>query len=109
MSGRLPGRRIAILATDGVEQVEITEPQTAARDEGAQVDLVAPANGRIQGLRHIDQGDLLEVDVSLENADASSCDGLILAGGVVNATTSGRIRMRSPSPATSSRPGSPSP
>ena len=66
MADELAGRRIAVLATDGVEQVELTRPVDALRQAGARVDVVAPHGGQIQGWNHHDRGDPIPVDVVLE-------------------------------------------
>jgi protease I len=83
----ITGRRIAVLATDGVEQVELTEPVKALREAGAKVDVVSPKVGDIQGMNHDAKGDRLKVDVSLKTANADSYDALVLPGGVANPDT----------------------
>jgi protease I len=83
----IKGRRIAVLATDGVEQVELTEPVKALREAGATVEIVSPAKGTIQGMNHHDTGDRLKVDVALMDARADQYDALMLPGGVVNPDT----------------------
>jgi protease I len=83
----IKGRRIAVLATDGVEQVELTEPVKALRDAGAKVDVVSPSTGTIQGMNHHDAGDRLPVDIALKEAQADHYDALMLPGGVVNPDT----------------------
>jgi protease I len=84
MGSRLNGRMIAVLATDGVEQVELTEPVAALRKEGAQVHVISDKKERIQGFRHHDRGDQIAVDMSLDEAEADKYDGLMLPGGVIN-------------------------
>ncbi len=84
MAKELVGKRIAILATDGVEQVELTEPRDALQAAGAEVDLVSIRPGEIQGMNHIDKGDRFPVDEVVAEADVSDYDGLLLPGGVVN-------------------------
>jgi protease I len=81
------GRRIAVLATDGVEQVELTKPVEALRAAGAKVDVVSPKADAIQGMNHHDRGDKLPVDVNLKDARAEHYDGLVLPGGVANPDT----------------------
>jgi protease I len=78
------GRRIAVLATDGVEQVELTEPAKALRDAGARVDVVSPKSGSIQGMNHDKPGDMIPVDFALKDAEAQNYDALLLPGGVAN-------------------------
>lgn len=84
MGERLNGCMIAVLATDGVEQVELTEPVAALRREGAEVHVVSDKKEHIQGFRHHDPGDEIKVDLSLEDAEADKYDGLVLPGGVIN-------------------------
>ena len=80
----IKGRRIAMLATDGVEQVELTEPAKALRDAGARVDVISPKAGKIQGMNHDERGDSIAVDVVLKDAQANDYDALVLPGGVAN-------------------------
>jgi protease I len=84
MADELAGRTIAVLATDGFEQSELTEPVAALRQVGAEVRIVAPKDGAIQGWRHHDKGDTVPVDVNVSRADPESFDGLVLPGGVIN-------------------------
>lgn len=84
MSDRLSGKRIAFLATDGVEQVELTRPWTAVKEEGADAELISPKSGRIQGFRHLDKGDTFDVGRQVTDARADDFDALILPGGVAN-------------------------
>jgi protease I len=84
MAGTLQGRKIAILATDGVEQVELTEPQKALRDAGADVTVVSLKSGTIQGMNHDQKGDKLPVDKTLADVTPEQFDGLVLPGGVAN-------------------------
>jgi protease I len=80
----LNGRRVAVLATDGVEQIELTEPVKALRAAGAQVDVVSPKRGDIQGMRHDERGDRIPVDIELREARPGQFDALLLPGGVAN-------------------------
>ncbi len=82
--GKLDGKRIAFLATDGVEQVELIEPRKAVENEGAETDLISLEDGQIQGFEHLDHGDKFDVDRTVKEADASEYDGLVLPGGVAN-------------------------
>jgi len=77
-------KKIAILATDGVEQVELTEPLKALREAGAQPAIVAPHGGQIQGMNHHDKADKLDVDHQLSAVSPESFDALVLPGGVAN-------------------------
>lgn len=81
---QLAGKTIAILATDGFEQVELTEPMAALKAAGAEVHVVAPKAGSIQGFKHHDKGDSVPVDRTLSEIDAADYDGLVLPGGVIN-------------------------
>lgn len=81
----LKGKRIAFLmANEGVEQVELTEPWKAVQDAGGQPVLVAPEAGRVQAFNHLDRADTFPVDETVAEADAGSFDGLMLPGGVAN-------------------------
>jgi protease I len=82
--GKLDGKRIAFLATDGVEQIELTEPLKAVRNEGAEVDLISLKKGEFQGFEHLDKADTFTADKAAADADAEGYDGLVLPGGVAN-------------------------
>ena len=84
MANELRGRRIAFLATDGVEQVEYTEPRKAVEQAGATARLVSLEPGQIQGFNHLDKGDTFPVDKAVAEASADDYDGLVLPGGVAN-------------------------
>jgi protease I len=84
MPNKLNGKRIAILATDGVEQVEMTEPRKALDAAGAKTELVSPAKGKLQAWQHHEKGDKFTVDVELDAADPNNYDALLLPGGVAN-------------------------
>jgi deglycase len=85
MSDLLQGKRIAFLtANEGVEQVELTEPLSAVRDAGAEVDLLAPEAGEIQAFNHLDKADTFAVDRTVREAAVDEYDGLVLPGGVAN-------------------------
>jgi deglycase len=88
--GKLDGKTIAFLATDGVEQIELTEPRKAVEDEGAETHLISLEDGEIQGFDHLDKADTFKVDRAVQGADASDYDGLVLPGGVANPD---RLRM----------------
>ncbi|SFW57651.1 MULTISPECIES: type 1 glutamine amidotransferase domain-containing protein [Luteibacter] len=82
---RLKGRRVAVLATDGFEQSELTEPKRLLEEAGATVDVIAPGDAqRIKGWSGKDWGEEVPVDVQLAKADASGYDALVLPGGVIN-------------------------
>src|SRR5437762_1544926 len=84
---KLKGKRIAIVATDAVEQVELVEPRKALEDAGATTELISIEPGEIQGFNHFDKADKFAVDKLAEEADAADYDGLLLPGGVGNADT----------------------
>ena len=84
MGDELNGKRIAVLATEGVEQVELTEPVKAARNAGATVELINIEDEPIQGFNHLDHGDSFPNDGVADAVEASDYDGLILPGGVAN-------------------------
>ena len=84
MAQSLSGKKIAILATDGFEQAELQEPLKALRNEGAQVDIVAPHSGEIQGMRHHDKGATMKVDRTLDEARPEDYNAIVLPGGVAN-------------------------
>ena len=81
---RLKGKKIAIIAADMVEQVELVEPRKALEDAGAETELISMKPGTIQGFDHFDKADTHKVDRTVEEADASAYDGLMIPGGVGN-------------------------
>ena len=84
MNTPLSGKRIAFLATDGFEQVELTEPWDQIKAAGALVELVSLKGGKIQGMNHDEKGDTFSVDKTVADATAGDYDGLVLPGGVQN-------------------------
>ncbi|MGV9010165.1 type 1 glutamine amidotransferase domain-containing protein [Brevundimonas sp.] len=80
----LTGKTIAILATDGFEQVELTKPVEALSAAGAKIVIVSLESGDIQGFDHHDKGDKTSVDITVAEANASAFDGLLLPGGVIS-------------------------
>ncbi len=84
MANELQGKRIAFIATDGVEQVELTEPWGAIEAAGGQPELLSIKQGEIQGMNHMDKGDTFPVDRLVPDADPTDYDGLVLPGGVAN-------------------------
>jgi protease I len=84
MPNRLEGKRVAFLATDGVEQVELTEPWKAVENEGGRPELVSLESGEIQGFDHLEKDQTFSVDRAVADADAGDYDGLVLPGGVAN-------------------------
>ncbi|EMI21212.1 intracellular protease, PfpI family protein [Rhodopirellula maiorica SM1] len=83
----LQGKRIAFLATDGFEQVELTKPWEAIKGAGADVVLVSPQKGEIQGMNHDEKADTFKVDKTVDSVSAEDFDGLVLPGGVANPDT----------------------
>jgi deglycase len=84
MDMTLKGKRIAILATNGVEQSELVEPRKALDSAGAKTELISPAAGKIQGMKHKEKGDTIAVDLALDAANPDDYDALLLPGGVAN-------------------------
>ena len=82
--GKLDGKKIAALFTDGVEQVELDKPVEALRNEGAEVEYLTLEPGEVQAFNHLDHGDKIRVENAVSDADASHYDGLLLPGGVAN-------------------------
>jgi protease I len=84
---RLDECKVAVLATDGVEQVELTEPVKALKGVNAKVMVIAPKSGQIQGMNHHEKGDMLAVDHDLSSVSPDRFDALVLPGGVANPDT----------------------
>jgi protease I len=85
MAAKLEGKKIAFLvANEGIEQVELTDPWEEARRQGAETDLIAPDHGEAQAFNHLDKADRFPVDHAVSEVDASDYDALVLPGGVAN-------------------------
>ena len=85
MTQDLTGKTIAFLvAAEGIEQVELTQPWQAVKDAGGTPQLVSPEAGEVQAFDHLDKADTFPVDVPVASADVASFDGLVLPGGVAN-------------------------
>jgi deglycase len=84
VAGELQGKKVAFLATDGVEQVEYTEPRKAIEHAGAEAYLVSLKAGEIQGFNHLDKADRFPVDVAVADARVEDYDALVIPGGVAN-------------------------
>ncbi|HEY1659811.1 MAG TPA: type 1 glutamine amidotransferase domain-containing protein [Candidatus Sulfotelmatobacter sp.] len=84
MPNNLAGKIIAILATDGFEQDELTKPKKALEEAGAQTEVVSPAEKKIKGWDKKDWGEEVSVDRPLKSADPAKYDALLLPGGVQN-------------------------
>jgi protease I len=82
--GKLDGKKVAALFTDGVEQVELEKPVEGLKGEGADVEYVTLEAGEVQAFNHLDHGDKIQVDKEVKDADASDYDALLLPGGVAN-------------------------
>jgi protease I len=87
MSNELSGKRIAFLAADMFEQVELAEPWKAVEQAGGTPELVSLKEGEIQGFNHYDKADTFRVDRTVEEASADDYDGLVIPGGVGNPDT----------------------
>jgi len=86
MAESLKGKKIAIIATNGVEQVELVKPREAVEQAGAETELLSPEQGEIQAMNHdLEPADTFAVDKPVSDASAADYDGLILPGGTVNA------------------------
>ena len=87
MAGRLDGKKVAILATDGFEQSELFEPRHVLMQAGAEVTVVSLKPGEIQGMQHHDKGETIRVDKTLDQVSPGEFDALMLPGGVANPDT----------------------
>jgi protease I len=84
MAEKLKGKKIAFLAADMFEEVELSEPWKALEQAGAELELVSLEDGEIQAFNHYDKAGSYKVDKSVEEANATDYDGLVLPGGVGN-------------------------
>ena len=82
--GKLDGKKIAVLFTDGVEQVELEKPVEGLKNEGADVEFITLEAGEVQAFNHLDHADKIKVATEVSDVDASDYDGLLLPGGVAN-------------------------
>ncbi len=80
----LQGKKVAILVSDGFEQVELTKPKQALDEAGAQTQIVSPSKDKVKGWNHTEWGDSFTVDTPLGQANAADYDALLLPGGVMN-------------------------
>lgn len=81
----IKGKKVAIIATDYFEEVELTSPRDALVRAGATVEVIAPHGGEIKGLNHVDPGQTIPVDKTLEQADPKDYDAVVIPGGAINA------------------------
>ena len=84
MASTLAGCKVAVLALDGFEQAELIEPRRALTEAGATVHVISATAGKIQGFRHVDKGDTVDVDTTFDKAAPNDYDAVVLPGGVVN-------------------------
>ena len=84
MANELRGKKIAFVAADGVEEVELTEPWNAVEQASAEPELLSVKSGEIQAFNHLDKGGTFKVDKVVSEADPTDYDGLVLPGGVAN-------------------------
>ena len=84
MARKLDGKKVAILVTDGFEQVEMTKPREALDEAGAETKIVSLNPGKIQGMHHADKGDKFDVDLTLDEARPEEFDALLIPGGLMN-------------------------
>ncbi|WP_262690647.1 type 1 glutamine amidotransferase domain-containing protein [Kordiimonas aestuarii] len=91
---KLKGKKIAFLATDGFEQIELTRPWEEVQEAGADVELISVKDGKIQGMHHDKFGDMFSVDKTVIDAKVGDYDGLVLPGGVHNPDS---LRLNEPS------------
>ena len=85
MAANVAGKKVAVLVTDGFEQVELTGPKKALEAAGAQVTILAPKPGSVQGFHHTDKGDSFPVDATIGAANPEDYEAVLLPGGVPNA------------------------
>lgn len=84
MTAPLHGKKVAFLATDGVEQIELTRPWKDLEGAGAKLELVSIKSDEVQGFNHLDKADTFKVDRTVSQADGNDYDALVLPGGVAN-------------------------
>jgi len=84
MASTLQEKKVAILVTDGFEEVELTRPRQALQEAGADTKVVSPKSGKVKGWNQTEWGNEVQVDVELKSADPAQFDALLLPGGVMN-------------------------
>ena len=87
MAEKLAGKKVAILAADGFEEVELTKPRKALEEAGAKTSVVSIKSGKIQGMNHADKGETVDVDITLADVKPQEFDALLLPGGLMNPDT----------------------
>ena len=84
MGNSLNGKRVALLVTDGFEQVELTSPKQALEEAGATTEILSSKTGKVKGWNHPDPADDFDVDKTFDAANVDDYDAIVLPGGVVN-------------------------
>jgi len=84
MGDKLAGKKVAILAADGFEEVELTKPRKALEEAGAKTTIVSLKSGEIQGMNHADKGEKVSVDTTLDKSNPKDFDALMIPGGLMN-------------------------
>ncbi|SFN32300.1 type 1 glutamine amidotransferase domain-containing protein [Dokdonella immobilis] len=84
MNTKIQGKKVAILATHGFEESELTSPRDALKEAGATVEIVSPESGELQAFRHLEKGVKVSVDKPLTGAKAEDYDAIVLPGGLFN-------------------------
>jgi protease I len=84
MAGKLDGKKVAFVVTDGFEQVELTGPKEGLEKLGATCEIISPKEGKVKGWKHVEWGDELDVDVPIAQASAEEYDAVVLPGGQMN-------------------------
>src|SRR3954468_9383544 len=87
MGDKLSRKKVAILAADGFEEVELTKPKKALEEAGAKTSVVSIKPGKIQGMNHADKGETVPVDLTLDEAKPEDFDALMIPGGLMNPDT----------------------
>jgi protease I len=87
MADKLSGKKVAILAADGFEEVELTKPKKALEEAGAKTTIVSIKSGEIQGMNPADKGEKVAVDLTLDDAKPQDFDALMIPGGLINPDT----------------------
>lgn len=78
-------KKVAVLATDYFEESELTSPVETLKEAGIDVDIIAPHEGDIQGLQHVEEGQVVHIDKTLDEISSDHYDALVLPGGAINA------------------------
>ncbi len=87
MDKKLDGKKVAILVADFFEEIEMTKPREALKEAGAEVTIISPNSGQIQGMNHADKGEKFDVDLTLDDANPEDYDALMIPGGTMNPDT----------------------